>query len=194
MILGISHIISVNSNTPNAEVIFRETITNPSNKLLWMNSNSKIHTLTLFNSHPYQFEDIQYSDNIIPKGVGRFLLVDKKLSLFTNDIKAEVDFWVNQLGFKFDKTLKLVRPISNWNMELTLEYNEFLPPSYLDSKGLTCIAFLSKDVAGFREKMVRNGNQVTELFTVNINNKTLTIFIAKTPTGAYCEFIEVQDE
>jgi len=104
----------------------------------------------------------------------------------------EVDFWCG-LGFKESGScLRLSRPVKKWNLDISFVSTEqALVEQKLDLQGFTSIAFIVKDLALFKSKLKSKVIWISEIFSLEVNQKKMDILLFKTPSGVIVELIEV---
>jgi len=139
-------------------------------------------------------EAIKHGPEFAP-GSGRFKLDAGQLSLLTTDMAQTQEFWTNALRFSAagSDRLTLRSPVPNWGCEMLLREMQDLPPSYLDSSGGTCLALLSRDIESDTAKAAEYGAaDIAGPFSLLVDGKQLRVSIFRSPTGEFCEFVQIE--
>ncbi len=113
------------------------------------------------------------------------------------DLNEESKFWARALGFKETVRkdgmvrLTMASPIAAWRGDVLLTPSDRISRASLDSRGFPCLALLCTDIAADTERVAQGGATDIIRFEANINRKTLSIAIARTPGALLVELIQI---
>lgn len=209
MIFDVSHICHVVTNLPKAEEDLLKCgfsksfsdhfVSNPSQKRCWTRNWSDVHSLSLFNKRKeFPIELIKYF-NSEPHNKNKYMhqntikhnLMDIPYNINVENFEMAEDFLLN-LGFKQKLAENIFIFYSRFHkrtISVTIDKVEgkFKP---IDTAGIFYPAFWVKDI-----KLIRDYSSVgemSEIFRVNVNGKSLKICLVKIGTGSYFEFLEIE--
>ncbi|MBP0005260.1 MAG: hypothetical protein J7642_16370 [Cyanobacteria bacterium SBC] len=206
MILGMAHLaLSVSSIEEgkkrlenrgfNCIFLERSAINHPAKKHL-LEHHQPSHEIALFHN-----SNINLSIEIINHGHvcytkrGSYQLKNDCIELCTSDFEKEKNFWIEGLGFReeSENLLNFSSIVPRWSCKIKLIENPKIQPTTLDSQGYPCLAFFTNSLARDLDLAKQVGAyDLTEIFELCVNNKTLNIALFRTPGSAICELIQPQ--
>jgi hypothetical protein len=212
MIIGIDH-LAISCTNLDEEIerlskkrfelqFIERNLINTADKKKLLNEYHDTHGMAYFkHQNGFKIEATQYGNQLYePIGYFDVDLNDPKLiSLKVNNLDSEVEFWTNGCGFKISEldvneaTLMLHSPFKEWSCSLKLFVTEEkLEPSYLDSKGFPCLAFISTNLHKDIQKIGKLGaSTVIKPYELLVNKKKLLITMFRTPSSSIGELIQI---
>lgn len=117
-------------------------------------------------------------------------------------LKDSADFWVQGLGARTVgsgktalgtewQSLKISSPIPSWTADILLHRHEGMRKPMLDDNGFPCLAFLSNHLETDLRRLAQHGaREVTPVFALQTNRKSLNIALCRGPGDELIELIE----
>ncbi|AIU68111.1 hypothetical protein ABF162_14715 [Vibrio coralliilyticus] len=205
MIVGFSHLIF---NTPKVETVINDLknqgyqidfselgLPNHTNKKPLLKFYSEKHDIHLLRHEThYDVEVLNHYSETSEVQNRLFNDKDKVVSIIipTGKQPSESEFWAN-LGFKVnDGGVYLKRPVPAWDIEIQFtESSATLVEQKLDLNGFTSIAFITKNLQACKQLVMESASWISDTFSLEVNGKSLSIALMKSPTGIIIELIEV---
>ncbi|MGV2434415.1 MAG UNVERIFIED_CONTAM: hypothetical protein LVT10_05665 [Anaerolineae bacterium] len=120
----------------------------------------------------------------------------RSMILHTSDLLQTVEFWTKALHFTVQNivnncvTLAFQSVIPTWSLHLTLIESPTSHHSLLDSPGVTCISFITDRIEqDIKHLQTNNAQQVSEVFSLVVNNHKLRVVFFRSPTNELIEVI-----
>lgn len=169
-------------------------IDNPIEKSIHLAHYQPKHDLGQF-KHPNTHLTIEFTNH----GAGAeqctpFELNGTTIQIKTNKILEDEQFLLQSLKFQkiSEREFKLTRPLPQWNCQIELIHETSATPSMLDSKGYSCLAFISNYIESDLTVAEQNGaTSLTSIFALSVNQKKLRIAMFRLPGGALIEYIQI---
>lgn|SRR3990167_1365439 len=119
---------------------------------------------------------------------------DNYIELETADVNSEKTFWKSIFRFQetAQDTLVFKSPVRRWSCTIKLRETKLLKQYTLDSRGYTCLAFLTNNLAEDVSAAEKGGaSDILTPFSLTVNKQLLNITMLRTPGGAICELIKI---
>lgn len=121
------------------------------------------------------------------------------LIIKTEDIHKSVNFWKNFGFIKSEKgrdyaKLEYSSILDSNKYKIYLILSNDVKRPHLDDAGFNCIALVSSSATDERERLIKEGIEVTNIESIKVNNRRLKIFFALGPYGELVEVISPETE
>jgi len=205
MIIGFSHVIY---NANNSQLVL-DNMMALGYRLIKSHLNVASSALkNSFLSRPLELHDIHLLDGPITMEItsyGNATRFESKrilhrgdfLEVQTSNYLADLKFFTEGLGLNQTEgsTLKLSAPFKKWT--ITLELSNVDSPcttDFLDSEGLTCLSFISSDIVTDSHRLAGLGAyDLTPLFPILLDTKSMSIVMGRSPGGIMFELIKIEN-
>lgn len=168
-------------------------------ELLNYNRVENIHSLLFFNQNNPLEAFIKNTYAMHKENLNNLVNTDlNKLFLYVADIDRALIFW-KMLGFNLYEEadgiavllFKSLLTGSHYFVHLINKSFSSEYACYLDNRGFNSLAFISSSIKLEREKFTKNGFWVTDIESLKLNGRKLSIFFVKGPAGELVEIIEI---
>lgn len=175
-------------------VFYEEGIENPRIKEALMASFQNNHTIALMEKQDNLPIEITAYD-ITHKGEPKYRFscdIPHRITVNTWDENESISFY-KSIGFteNCDRMLKMSFAVGLRHLELQIVKNYRPTENKLDTEGYCCLAFVTNDVKKEKRRLEERGLCVTDIGTVQLNNRIMEVFFANNAQGDTCEFIQI---
>lgn len=115
------------------------------------------------------------------------------IEIKTSNIQEDIIFWKKVFKFKQeDSVLKFNSMVPSWSCAVKFLEDKKSPPAMLDSKGYSCLAFLTSNIEDDTQLAKETGafDFITPM-SLKVNQRQLKVIMFRTPGGAICELIQI---
>lgn len=178
---------------------YEKNLRNLDSKLLLMKNRSKFHDLFYLESENSTPIEVLIYNKVVDFERYRYELKDNLVSYEVHSIKESIKFWIS-IGFKLIEEHKGEAVLTFCGIfdakALTIKLIESIDcvtvGNYcIDSKGYSCIAFISNKIEKEHFRLRNEGCFVTDIESLKVNCKDLSIFFVKGPNSEIVEIIRV---